>query len=40
MKTLLKKFHMLECKPMSTPTESGLQFSVSDPSPKVNATLY
>ncbi|KAH9321496.1 hypothetical protein KI387_016135, partial [Taxus chinensis] len=39
-KTLLEKYRMSDCKPISTPMEKGLQLSRFQDSPQVDATLY
>lgn len=39
-KEMLKKYHMTNCKPVSTPMEIGCKLIKEDDSPSVNQTLY
>ena len=39
-KTILERFHMLECKPMSTPLEQNAKLYNDDGSKQVNGTLF
>ena len=37
---MLRKFNMAECKPVSTPMETGCKLMKNDDSPSINQTLY
>ena len=37
---MLRKFNMIDCKPVSTPMETSCKLVKDDDSPSVNQTLY
>ncbi|MDM1625968.1 hypothetical protein HX072_24970, partial [Escherichia coli] len=37
---LLKRFQLVDCKPVATPVESGTRLSLQDPGGSFDATLY